>query len=144
LQAGAITMGCVGVLKKKGLKLTPQRRLIVDIIHDTKDHLTAEEIINHVHSRMPGVNKSTVYRTLELLEKNSCVFKSELSDKIIYHHAEEGHHHHLVCSKCGKTTDCREDLFAPVERSTREKYGFSVNFKHIVISGLCENCKNKV
>ncbi len=137
-------MGCVGALKERGLKLTPQRRLIVDILHDTKAHLTPDEIIAHVQSRMPGVNKSTVYRTLELLEKASCVFRSELGDKIIYHHAEEGHHHHLVCSKCGKTIDCDEDLFAPVERSTGEKYGFRVEFKHVVMSGLCENCKNKV
>jgi Fur family ferric uptake transcriptional regulator len=137
-------MGCVATLKARGLKLTPQRKLIVDIIHDTKAHLTAEEIIAYVQSRMPGVNKSTVYRTLELLEKTNCVYKSELSDKIIYHHAEEGHHHHLVCSKCGKTTDCEEDLFAPVKEFTKEKYGFSVEFKHVVMNGLCEKCKDKV
>jgi len=130
-------------LKEKGLRLTQPRRAILDFIHDRGDHLTAEEIINHVHGKFPRVNKSTVYRTLELLEKNECVFKSESNDRSIYHHAEEGHHHHLVCSKCGKTIDCSEDLFAPVEKSLGKKYGFNVNFKHVVISGLCENCINK-
>jgi Fur family ferric uptake transcriptional regulator len=130
-------------LKEKGLKLTPQRRLIVDIIHDAKGHLTAEEIIGYVRAKMPGVNKSTIYRTLELLKEAGCVYKSELRDESIYHHTEDGHHHHLVCSQCGKTIDCDENLFASVEKSLAEKYGFRTNFKHVVMNGLCEECRSK-
>jgi Fur family ferric uptake transcriptional regulator len=136
-------MSCIITLKKKGLKLTPQRRLIIDKIHDTDAHLTAEEIITFVQERMPGVHKSTIYRTLELLEEYGCVYKSEMDDQSIYHHAEEGHHHHLVCSECGKTVDCDEDLFTPVEQSLGEKYGFHVNFKHVVMSGICGDCKKE-
>jgi Fur family ferric uptake transcriptional regulator len=136
-------MSCIATLKEKGLKLTPQRRLIADIIHDTEAHLTAEEIIAYVQARMPGVNKSTVYRTLELLEEAGCVYKSELDKQFVYHHDEEGHHHHLICSRCGKTIECDESLFASVEKSLVERYGFSVDFKHLVMSGLCEECKNK-
>jgi Fur family ferric uptake transcriptional regulator len=136
-------MSCFVTLKEKGLKLTPQRRLIVDIIHDTRAHFTAEEIIEIVQSRMPGVNKSTIYRTLELLEEEGCVYKSAMDNQFIYHHAEEGHHHHLVCRKCGKTIDCDEDLFVSIERSLKEKYGFRVNFKHVVVDGLCEACSSK-
>ncbi len=143
LQLGAIEMSCLTKLKEKGLKLTPQRRLIIDIIHDAEAHLTAEGIITHVQRKMPGVNKSTIYRTLELLEQTGCVFKSESGDHFIYHHAEEGHHHHLVCRKCGKTVDCDEPLFFPIEKSLAEKYGFRVSFKHVLISGLCEACQNK-
>ena len=136
-------MSCLNVLKEKGLRLTPQRRLIVNLIHDNVVHLTAEDIIKHVQSQMPGVNKSTVYRTLELLEESGCVLKSELDDHFIYHHAEEGHHHHLVCSRCGKTIECDEDLFTSVEGSLVEKYGFRVDFNHLVMSGLCEECRSK-
>jgi len=136
-------MSCIKTLKKKGLKLTPQRRLIINAIHETDAHLTAEEIIAHVQNRMPEVHKSTIYRTLELLEGAGCVFKSALGNHSIYHHAEEGHHHHLVCSKCGKSIDCDEDIFAPVERSLGEKYGFKINFKHVVMSGLCKECRRK-
>lgn len=134
-------MSCIATLKEKGLRLTPQRRLIVDAIHGADAHLTAEEIIAHVQARMPEVHKSTIYRTLELLERTGCVFKSDLEDHAIYHHAEEGHHHHLVCSKCGKTIECDEELFATVEKALAEKHGFNVNFKHLVISGLCQECK---
>jgi len=136
-------MSCVITLKQKGLKLTPQRRLILDIIHDSGGHLTAEEILEYVQARAFGVNKSTIYRTLELLEELGCVFKSELGGKFIYHHAEEGHHHHLVCHTCGRSIDCDEDLFLPVEKVTNEKYGFWPDFKHMVISGLCADCENK-
>jgi len=136
-------MSCDTILKEKGLKLTPQRRMILDVIHESAAHLTGEEILGRVHSRVPGVNKSTIYRTLELLEKLGCVLKSELDDRFVYHHAEEGYHHHIVCGECGKTIDCDEDLFSSVEQSLEKKYGFPVNFKHVVMSGLCRMCRHK-
>jgi Fur family ferric uptake transcriptional regulator len=117
--------------------------LILDVIHDVKRHLTTEDIIGDIQFKMPGVNKSTIYRTLELLEKAGCVYKSELGGEFIYHHEEEGNHHHLVCSWCGKTIDCDENLFMPVQWSLREKYNFSVDFNHIVMRGLCEECRSK-
>jgi Fur family transcriptional regulator, ferric uptake regulator len=142
LQPGAIIMSCYTTLKKKGFRLTQPRRVILDYIHDRGDHLTAEEIIRFVHRNYPHVNKSTVYRTLELLEKSECVYKSESTSGIIYHHADEGHHHHLVCRKCGKTIDCEENIFTLVEEALREKYGFHIDFKHVVMNGICDDCKN--
>jgi Fur family ferric uptake transcriptional regulator len=136
-------VSCVVTFKEKGFKLTPQRKLIMDIIHDNEAHLTTEKIIAHVQDRMPGVHKSTIYRTLELLEKAGCVYKSAMGDKLIYHHPEEGHHHHLVCRKCGQSIDCDEDIFTPVERLIGTKYGFHIDFKHVVMSGLCQECQRK-
>ena len=133
-------MSCLAILKQKGFKLTPQRRLIVDIIHDAHEHISADEIISRVQQRMPGVNKSTIYRTLEILEQLGAVYKSDSSDRFIYHHAEEGHHHHLVCTKCGSTVECPEDLFNKVEESLARKYGFRANFQHQVINGFCSKC----
>jgi Fur family transcriptional regulator, ferric uptake regulator len=137
-------MSCFKTLKRKGFRLTPQRRMIVDILHDRVDPLSAEDLIACVQKKMPEVDKSTVYRTLDLLEETGCVFKSESSNGTVYHHAEEGHHHHLVCTKCGKTVDLEEDLFLPVEKHLSEDYCFQVNFQHMVIQGLCENCKKQV
>jgi Fur family transcriptional regulator, ferric uptake regulator len=141
LQPGADTLSCISTLKKKGLRLTPQRRMIVDIIHDRVDPLTAEDLVNCMHNKMPEVDKSTVYRTLDLLEATGCIYKSQSTLGVIYHHAEEGHHHHLVCQKCGKTVDIEEDLFLPVKKILVDKYNFRVNFQHMVIQGLCETCK---
>jgi len=136
-------MSCVITLKKKGLKLTPQRMLIVDIIHQAEGHLTAEEIIRHVQARMPGVNKSTVYRTLELLVKAGCVYRSGIGDDFIYHHADEGHHHHLVCTICGKTINCDENLFSPLRQILQEKFSFYADFNHMVMSGTCRECRSR-
>jgi Fur family ferric uptake transcriptional regulator len=136
-------MSCFTTLKEKGLRLTQPRRVILEYIHDKGNHLTAEEIIDFVHDKTPRVNKSTIYRTLELLEKNECVFRSESNNRTIYHHAEEGHHHHLVCRKCGKTVDCEEDIFVPIEKALQEKYGFRIDFKHVVMNGFCESCRKK-
>ena len=131
----------MNTLRENGRKLTPQRRLILDSIHDSDNHLTAKEILDYVQSRVSGINKSTIYRTLELLEELGCVFKSELGDKYIYHHTEEGRHNHLVCSACGNNIVCDEGVFLPVEIALDEKYGFKVNSKHIVLRGLCSDCK---
>lgn len=136
-------MSCIATLKSKGLRLTQPRRVIADYIHDHGGHVSPEEIISYAHGKYPRINKSTVYRTLELLENNHCVFKSELGNQTIYHHAEEGHHHHLVCLDCGKTVDCEERIFAPVEAMLQDKYHFQAQFKHVIIGGLCEGCRNE-
>jgi len=136
-------MSCATALKEKGMKLTPQRRVILDIIHDFGGHLTANEILDYVQARVSGVNKSTVYRTLGLLEELGCVYKSKLGDRSIYHHAEEGHHNHLVCLACGKNIDCDESTFSPVETALNEKYGFQVNVRHLMMNGLCSDCREK-
>jgi Fur family transcriptional regulator, ferric uptake regulator len=134
-------MSCVATLKEKGLKLTPQRLLITDIIHDAKGHITAGDIIRYVQVKMPGVNKTTIYRTLDILEEAGCVYKTEQGNEFIYHHDHDGHHHHLKCSHCGKTIECNEAIFSTVQKSIMKKYGFSADFKHLVMSGLCEECK---
>lgn len=136
-------MSCLNELKGQGLKLTPQRRLISDIIHDADAHITAEQIIAKVQSKMPGVNKTTIYRTLEILEEAGCVFRGRSGNTSIYHRAEKGHHHHLVCRKCGKTVNCDESLFLGLEKSVARDYGFQIDFKHMVISGLCKTCSNQ-
>jgi len=136
-------MSCSTILKAKGYKLTPQRRLVVEYFHEHDAHLTADEIIRFIEERAPGVDKSTVYRTLDLLENIGCIVKSEVDGHFIYHHAEEGHHHHLRCRSCGTTIECKEDLFDDIAHILMEEYGFQPDFKHMVIQGLCDECKQK-
>jgi Fur family ferric uptake transcriptional regulator len=122
------------------MKLTPQRRIIVDTIHDSRKELTAESIIAAVQSKMPEVHKSTIYRNLDMLEKTGCVFKSEKDNHIVYHHAEQDCHCHLVCNACGKIIECDEEFFRRVADNLSDRYGFSVHFKHMVIEGFCKEC----
>ena len=134
-------MSCITVFKDRGLKLTPQRRLIVNMIHDANGHITADQIIGYTQAKMPGVDKSTVYRTLDLLGEAGCVYKAKLGNEYIYHHEAEGHHHHLVCNHCGKIVDCDEDILTSVQRELIEKYDFCADFKHMVMSGVCRECR---
>ncbi len=136
-------MSCYATLKANGMKLTPQRRLIIDLIHEKASHLTPEEIINYVQDRMPGLTKSTVYRTLELLERSGCVCKSEMDNHTVYHHADEGHHHHLVCDHCGKKIECEEGVVTPLQEALQQQYGFRVRLQHMVLPGLCRECQVK-
>jgi Fur family ferric uptake transcriptional regulator len=136
-------MSCDITLKKNGIRLTPQRRLIMDIIHDSGTGITGTEIMTRVNSRMPGVNKSTVYRTLDLLEKLECVFKNQAGGEFVYHHPEEGEHYHLVCRLCGASIDFAEDLLVPVEKAIEKQYGFQIDYRHVTIGGICPSCKEK-
>jgi Fur family ferric uptake transcriptional regulator len=134
-------MSCNIILKAKGYRLTPQRRVILDILHREGAHLTADDIYEQVKGKVAGVNRSTVYRTLELLEILGLTVKAEIHGAHVYHHADEGHHHHLNCRACGKVIELPEEALASLEKSLLEKQGFAADLHHHVITGLCADCR---
>lgn len=135
-------MSCFESLKGKGYRLTPQRLMVLATLHEAEDHISAVEIFGRVKSKYPYVNKSTVYRTLELLKELGLVNQIELGgDTLYYHPAEKGHHHHLVCEKCGQVVEIDEEVFAPLEAALRDTYGFSASFKHLALRGRCSACR---
>jgi Fur family ferric uptake transcriptional regulator len=116
--------------------------IILDILHRAEKHITPEEIYEQVQLKYPEVNKSTVYRTLELLKKLDLVTETDLGgDKLYYHHAEKGHHHHLICQKCGKVFDVEEEAFDPLEEILVRNYNFIPDMKHLAIFGHCLTCE---
>ncbi|KTB47941.1 Fur family transcriptional regulator [Dehalogenimonas alkenigignens] len=134
-------MSCNTTLKAKGYRLTPQRRIILDILHAEGTHLTADAIYEQVKDKVEGVNRSTVYRTLELLESLGLTVKADIGGSHVYHHAEEGHHHHLKCRKCRKVMELPEESLAPLAEALRKKHGFEADLHHHVITGLCASCR---
>lgn len=135
-------MSCHQSLREKGYRLTPQRSLILDILHHASKHITAEEIHTEVRAKYPKVNKSTIYRTLELLKRLGLVDETDLGEgRLCYHHVEKGHHHHLVCQKCGKVFDMDEEILDPLRRSLIQKYNFVPDIRHLVIHGYCLTCE---
>jgi Fur family ferric uptake transcriptional regulator len=136
-------MSCFESLKGKGYRLTPQRMMVLEALHQAEGHITAPEIYGRVRAKYPWVNKSTIYRTLELLKELDLVTETELGgDKLYYHHADKGHHHHLVCQKCGRTIDLDENLFTPLEDTLRRKYKFQADLRHMAIHGHCLRCQS--
>jgi Fur family ferric uptake transcriptional regulator len=135
-------MSCFEDLKKKGYRLTPQRLMVIEALHGAEGHISAPDICQRVQAKYPWVNKSTIYRTLELLKELDLVTETELGgDKLYYHQAEKGHHHHLICQNCGKIVDIDEDVFASLETTLRKKHAFIADLKHLAIHGHCLKCQ---
>jgi Fur family ferric uptake transcriptional regulator len=135
-------MSCHIILQKKGYRLTPQRVEIIRILHNSNQHISADEIYTKLKTKFLYANKSTVYRTLELLKEENLVIDSILEDKIIrYHIAAKGDHHHLICSKCNKIISIPEDIFEATRKIIEEKYGFEISIKHEILIGLCSDCR---
>lgn len=135
-------------LKKKGYKLTPQRRAIVDvIIKNEGSHLTTEEIYDLVKKDCPEIGLATVYRTVQLLEELGAVSKLDLSDGCSRYeliHEEENHqHHHLICTSCGKVIEVQGDLLEELEHNIEQKYNFKVINHSVKFFGLCNECSKK-
>jgi Fur family ferric uptake transcriptional regulator len=135
------SLDTASVLSKQGYRLTPQRLMILSAIKDSDDHISAEEIHGQVVARFPNVNISTVYRTLDLLERLGMVTKTDLGGgRVRYHPAEKGHHHHLVCRECGAIIDLDESLLSPLKDALLREYGFIADLRHLAIMGNCSNC----
>ena len=128
-------------LNRQGYRMTPQRMMILAAIEKSDDHISAEEIYSQVAARYPNVNISTVYRTLDLLERLGLVTNTDLGEgRVRYHPVEKGHHHHLVCRDCGATIDLEESLLTPLKDALLREHGFIADLKHLAILGRCVNC----
>jgi Fur family ferric uptake transcriptional regulator len=137
-------MSCHITLQEKGHRLTPQRMLIIEALHNADGHISAEEIYEQLHSRYPYANISTVYRTLELMKKLNLVTETDFGEgRVRYHVAEKGHHHHLVCRSCGKVIDLEESALYPLKDTLLQEYGFDAELRHLAISGECSECRKK-
>ena len=131
------------ILREKGLRLTPQRLVILNALQKGEHHISAEEIYRDVCSQFPQINISTVYRTLETLKKLGLVMQVDVgAGRIFYHRTDKGHHHHLVCQNCGARIELDEAFLAPLRDSIQRQYQFKADLMHLTISGHCEYCKD--
>jgi Fur family ferric uptake transcriptional regulator len=128
-------------LSQKGYRMTPQRMMILEAIEGASGHISAEDIYQDIRKRYPGLNISTVYRTLELLKEMGMVTETDMGDgRVRFHSAGHEHHHHLVCSRCGKVIDLDESMMSPLTDMLAEKYNFRADLKHLAIFGHCKSC----
>lgn len=135
-------MSCFQALKEKEYRLTPQRAIILEALHQAEGHITAEQIYGQVQAKYPKINKSTVYRTLELLKNLNLVAETDLGgDRLYYHHIEKGYHHHLVCQRCGQVIDVDAGVLAPLKDLLTENYDFLPDIRHLAIFGHYIDCR---
>jgi Fur family ferric uptake transcriptional regulator len=127
-------------LREKGLRLTPQRELVLKAVREL-GHATPEDISNKVRETHPSINLSTVYRNLETLENVGLVQHTHLGHGgATYHASEELTHLHLVCEECGSIGDAPLDVAANFVQNLADDYGFHTDVTHFAISGKCAAC----
>ena len=128
------------MLRARGLRLTPQRQLILEAVHGL-GHATPERVHSAVRERAAGVNISTVYRTLELLEELGLVTHTHLSHgSPTYHAAGADQHVHLVCRSCGEVDELDPAFLAQLAAQLRQQRGFRVDIGHVALFGVCARC----
>ena len=132
-------------LREVGYRLTPQRMLIVSIIHDSKGHVSAEDVHQRVKEQYPFVDISTVYRTLQLLKRLRLVTETDLGDgSVRYELSQAQRHHHLVCRQCGKTFALDDEMIEPLRSRLMGTHGFAADMEHFAIFGRCRACRSEI
>jgi Fur family ferric uptake transcriptional regulator len=128
-------------LREKGRRLTPQREIVLSVICESEGHISAEEILTRVRARYPYLNKSAVYRTLDLLAQLNLVNVTDFgAGRALYELHRDPHHHHLVCRQCRKITDTDARIFDSIEKKLLAEYGFRADLDHFAIWGVCRKC----
>ncbi|HEY7356698.1 MAG TPA: Fur family transcriptional regulator [Ktedonobacterales bacterium] len=129
-------------LRRRGLRLTPQRQMILNVIEQAQEHLSAESICQRVQERYPFVSLSTIYRTLELLKTLGLVREVHLlGDQRFYESASGGAHHHLLCRGCGDILHADADLLAGLREQLEQRYHFTPLSLDLIATGYCAACQ---
>jgi Fur family ferric uptake transcriptional regulator len=127
-------------LRAKGLRLTPQRQLVLAAVY-ALGHATPDQVHAEVARRAAGVNITTVYRTLELLEELGLVTHAHLTHGSPTYHALGGDEHvHLVCRGCGVVQEAPSAMLAPLAGTLESEHGFRVDVGHVALFGVCASC----
>ena len=126
-------------LHRRGLRMTPQRQLVLDAV-DGLGHATPEAVCTRVQQTAPAVNITTVYRTLDLLEQLGVVRHTHLGHGAPTY-ATAGHEHvHLVCHRCDTVAEIDVAVLDALAAGLRERTGFELDPAHVALSGLCRSC----
>jgi Fur family ferric uptake transcriptional regulator len=128
------------VLRSRGLRLTAQRQLVLEAVYEL-GHATPDQVHAKVSATAAGVNITTVYRTLELLEELGLVTHAHLSHGAPTFHAVGADQHvHLVCRGCGGVTEVSPDVLSELSATLGARQGFRIDIGHVALFGLCAEC----
>jgi Fur family transcriptional regulator, ferric uptake regulator len=128
-------------LRARGYRVTPQRQLVLEAVARL-GHATPEDVGAEVRQAARGVNISTIYRTLELLEQLGMVTHAHLGHGApTYHLAVDADHVHLVCRSCGKISEVSPDSVRPLVTALNEEQDFETDVGHLTVFGRCGQCR---
>ena len=132
----------VPTLRRSGRRLTRQRRLIWEsLLAEPDQHLSAEDIVERVHARLPSVNTSTVYRTLELLVEDGLLLRTDLgAGRAYYEPVREHAHHHVICERCGTVAHLHDETLGDLRARIESATGYRLGEREISFFGTCRTC----
>ncbi len=128
-------------MSERGLRTTEQRRLIVNMFFDSKEHLTIDELLDLVRSRDSRVGYATVYRTMKMLSEGGIAHELHFGDGVTRYELadDEAHHDHLICEECGHITEFEEPLIEELQGRIAARYGFVVTHHKHELYGHCQD-----
>jgi len=130
-------------LTDKNLKMTPQRRLILDTFLKQDAHLSSEELYAKVKKRDKSVGQATVYRTLKLLSESGLIEQLDFADGVTRYEMSYGmnHHDHLICEECGKNIEILDETIEQRQEELAKEHGFKLLRHKMYLYGICSDCQ---
>ncbi len=131
-------------LDKKKLRMTAQRRAIIDTVFSTEEHFTAEQLLEWSRQRDKSVSRATVYRTLPLLTESGMVREMDFGKDYKFYdpnYADHPNHNHIICNDCEKIVEFESDKIARIEDEISHKLGFSIKTQRLQITASCDQLK---
>lgn len=132
-------------IRNRGLRRTVPRAVVATVLGRHPGHHSVEEIEAFIYNEHPagaGMARSTIYRVLEALESAGLVVAVRTGQQDArFEWAPEPSHHHLVCERCGATSEVELTSARSLERELRTRYGFEVQVRHLRLPGTCADCQ---
>ena len=139
------TPGIHNSLRDRGVRLTRQRRLLLDLIDRSGRHLDAESLYHMAREQDPKLNRVTVYRTLSLLKRHGLIDELDLmhmqGEKHFYERRPQRDHIHMACLRCGKIAEFESDLFDRLKGQIQRECRFHIVVSRLEVGGYCAECR---
>lgn len=126
--------------RQAGLKVTPQRLAIYNLLMDCADHPSADWVYRKITVTWPTISFDTVNRTLLTFAEIGVIDTVESYSLSRRFDSQTEKHHHLHCVKCGQITDLSDSSLDNVPVPAHIENGFTVTGTRVVISGICAEC----
>jgi Fur family ferric uptake transcriptional regulator len=134
-----------GSLKTRGIRVTRQRRILLDLIDKSGRHLDAEQLYELAKQQDPKLNRVTVYRTLKMLKEGQLVDELDLmhyeGDQHYYETRSKQEHAHIVCLRCGKIEEFYGEPLHRLRKQIELHFGFQILVARTEIGGYCSHCQ---
>jgi Fur family ferric uptake transcriptional regulator len=135
-------------IRERGIRLTRQRRVILEVMDAAEQHLDVDQILERARKIDSGVHLVTVYRTIDLLKKHGLIDELDLLHLRGDRHYYESHgprdHIHVACLRCGKVREFESRLYEQLKQQIARDFKMRVTVSRTEVGGYCEDCLAKI